>query len=109
MTSGFTKLAWVRDPDVPPGRPALGRINCPCGEAPLSMFGDGKDVVCQCGVVYDSRGWIIRDLARDSDLLASGARSVDDALSGVCPDGPDCEDAKCRRLRDMVKVRMAGK
>src|SRR5205809_346225 len=57
---GVTKLAWVRDGSVPPGKPARGKLNCPCGGAPWSNYADGKDVHCKCGGVYDSEGWVLR-------------------------------------------------
>jgi hypothetical protein len=65
--NGFTKRAWVRD-DVrdgswsedKAGKPGVGRINCPCGNAPASVLGDGKDVHCPCGRTYDSRGYILK-------------------------------------------------
>lgn len=62
-TTQHMKRAWIRDPQVPPGQPAPGRISCPCGNAPLSRFGDGNDVHCACGTVYDCKGWIIYDPA----------------------------------------------
>lgn len=60
--SRIIKRAWVRDQATPPGAPALGQISCPCGQAPPSMYGDGKDVNCACGRIYDSTGNIKRDL-----------------------------------------------
>jgi hypothetical protein len=49
----FTKRAWIAE------APGIGRISCPCGNAPLSKFGDGKTVLCDCGRMYDSLGWIL--------------------------------------------------
>ncbi len=60
-TTQHTKRAWVRDPEVPPGRPAPGRISCPCGNTPLSWFADGADVLCACGTLYDSQGYILEE------------------------------------------------
>lgn len=57
----YLKRAWVRDQSVPAGQPAKGRISCPCGQAPESAIGDGKDVQCPCGTLYDSRGWVIKE------------------------------------------------
>lgn len=53
------KRAWIRDSSVPMGQPALGKINCSCGKAPLSNYNDGIDVKCECGILYDSKGWIL--------------------------------------------------
>lgn len=53
------KRAWVRNQDAPPGRPAKGRINCPCGKAPESDYKpENGDVICECGTVYSWNGWI---------------------------------------------------
>lgn len=51
------KVAWVRL-DFPAGYSAPGRLNCPCGEAPLSMYEPGPDLTCACGTVYSWDGWI---------------------------------------------------
>jgi len=59
MTTELLKVAWVRDPE-PPGRPAMGRLNCRCGNAPKSNFNpDNGNVTCACGAVYAWNGWII--------------------------------------------------
>jgi len=60
------KRAWIRDPDAPPGKPALGRLSCPCGNAPLSRFHpDQGNVVCSCGIVYTWDGYIV---SRPTDI-----------------------------------------
>jgi hypothetical protein len=58
VTSGRVKAAWIRD-DVPAGVPAPGRFDCECGR-PIraGYFGQGPDVQCDCGLVYDNQGWI---------------------------------------------------
>ena len=108
-SSKVMKRAWVRDPDVPPGRPALGRIKCPCAGTPESSFGDGKDVVCACGIVYDSRGYVKADLREDADFQVKHSPTIEAALESVCPDGGGCSDAKCRRLRHLIRWMWAGK
>lgn len=55
----FVKRAWIRNQDAPIGKPAPGRINCPCGNAPESMFDPSNgDVFCTCGRRYSWDGWI---------------------------------------------------
>jgi hypothetical protein len=58
-TVGITKRSWIRNSDIPAGQPAPGKISCPCGQAPESNFADGNNVICKCGIVYDSYGWIL--------------------------------------------------
>ena len=58
VETGCTKRAWIRDASVPMGQSATGKINCPCGQTPESKYGDGNNVHCPCGIVYDSYGWI---------------------------------------------------
>lgn len=53
----FTKRAWIRNPHAP----ALGQINCPCHNAPLTPYTPGPHVVCNCGRIYTWDGWIISD------------------------------------------------
>jgi len=62
VTCGIVKRAWIRTPGHPAGKPAPGRINCPCGQTPESMFNptNGR-VVCPCGITYTWNGWIIKD------------------------------------------------
>ena len=59
MQTSVLKRAWIRNQGIPAGVEAKGRINCPCGNAPESSYGDGNDVRCTCGVVYSSLGWIL--------------------------------------------------
>ena len=63
VTTRTTKLAWIRDPDVPAGQPALGRFNCPCGTKIEGVsFGAPRDHQCAgCGNVYDARGWLMSE------------------------------------------------
>ena len=62
LNAGFVKRAWIRDPDAPVGKPALGRINCPCGQAPISAYSPEQgNVTCPCGVVYTWNGYIIKE------------------------------------------------
>lgn len=54
------KYAWIRDNSVPAGLPAQGRIQCPCGTAPLSDFKpEFGNVTCGCGTVFTWDGYII--------------------------------------------------
>ena len=56
--SGFTKRALIRDPNVPIGQPAPLHVECECGaQVPIEL--DGPDARCECGIVYDCRGWIV--------------------------------------------------
>lgn len=60
VTVRVTKRAWVRDPNVPVGKPALGRFDCPCGGAPeTQLHPDTGNITCACGTVYTWDGWII--------------------------------------------------
>ena len=60
VTTQTTKVAWRRDPSVPAGQPALGRFDCPCGATINGVdFASANDYPCQCGRVYDSRGWLV--------------------------------------------------
>jgi hypothetical protein len=67
--SGLTKLPWIRDRSVPPGQPAPGRLDCPCGNAIDGVrFGDGTGYPCgRCGRVWDSYGWLVTALAPLAD------------------------------------------
>jgi hypothetical protein len=56
--TGRVKAAWIRD-NVPPGAPAPGRFDCECGRpVRAGYFGQGPAVTCDCGLVYDSHGYI---------------------------------------------------
>ena len=62
VTTQTTKIAWRRDPSVPAGQPATGTFNCPCGGKIEGVsFGDGSEHTCQCGRVWDSRGWLVSE------------------------------------------------
>jgi hypothetical protein len=55
-----TKRAWVRTPGHPAGFPAPGRINCPCGKAPETMYNSATgNIACPCGTNYTWNGHII--------------------------------------------------
>ena len=56
------KVAWIRNRDIPPGQPAPGHINCPCGDPPETVYKAGPDITCNCGVVYTWNGWIVSKL-----------------------------------------------
>lgn len=58
MTAKLFKVAWIRNNDVPAGKPAPGHLNCPCGNSPESHFKTGPDVICNCGRRYSWDGWI---------------------------------------------------
>lgn len=59
---------WIRN-NVPRGQPAPGRINCPCGNAPESLYQrDQPNVICSCGAVYRWDGWIITPSPREVDI-----------------------------------------
>lgn len=102
--TGVTKRAWIRDPGQPMGRPGTGRIGCPCGNAPASTFGNGQDVLCGCGLVYDSRGWLKRDLNAEAAIMLRGS-TLTEALACVCPDGDGCGEADCLKLRAILRVK----
>lgn len=62
ITTPLIKVAWVRNPGVPPGQPAPGHLRCPCGQAPESLFShDAGDVRCACGRLYAWNGWLIEN------------------------------------------------
>ena len=55
-----TKRAWIRDTSVPVGKPAQGRINCPCGNAPLTDFNAAQgNIICDCGIEYTWNGYVV--------------------------------------------------
>lgn len=55
-----TKVAWIRDANATEGRPASGRLNCKCGNAPVSEFKPTQaDILCACGVRYSWRGEVL--------------------------------------------------
>ena len=57
VTSGFVKRALIREEGYSVGVTAPVFIRCGCG-AKLTVK-DGE-IPCTCGLVYDSRGWIIK-------------------------------------------------
>lgn len=61
VSTKFTKLAWIRDPDVPAGQPALGRFDCPCGNTIHGVEFGGQAVTCSCGRTWDGRGWLVSE------------------------------------------------
>ena len=58
-TAGYLGFAWVRDHRIPPGQPAPGKINCPCGKSPESRFSQKENVICECGIVCRADGLIL--------------------------------------------------
>lgn len=59
-TCKLIKLAWIREPGHPVGSPALGRLNCKCGHAPLSHYKPTNGPVkCACGACYTWDGYVI--------------------------------------------------
>jgi hypothetical protein len=57
MNSQRTKAALIRDPNVPVGTPAPLHVECECGrKVPVECGAN----LCECGISYDSRGWITR-------------------------------------------------
>jgi hypothetical protein len=62
VTCKMTKLAWKRDPNVPAGKPALGRFDCVCGTSIHGVAFGGPDSTCgTCGRVWDGRGWLVSE------------------------------------------------
>lgn len=61
-TTKCTKRAWIREPNYPIGRPAPGKIKCACNNSPLSEYGNNENVNCNCGRIYDSKGYILKDV-----------------------------------------------
>ena len=59
-TGTTTKLAWIHD--GPFGVASLGHFNCPCGRVirDVAYAGPGNHP-CQCGRVWDGRGWLVHD------------------------------------------------
>ena len=77
VTGIYTKRAWIRNPGQPIGSPGVGRVNCPCGGAPESVFSEEQaNVTCACGAVYQWDGVVI--------MTAKQSRTLRDAraLSG---------------------------
>jgi hypothetical protein len=60
-TMECAKVAWIRDQSVPAGQPAPGRLNCRCGNAPVSRYEPSQGRVhCACGKVYSWNGWRLK-------------------------------------------------
>jgi hypothetical protein len=60
MSITCTKLAWIRDPNVPAGQSALGQFDCPCGTAITEVEFGGPSHTCgSCGRTWDGRGWLV--------------------------------------------------
>jgi hypothetical protein len=75
------KRAWIRDPNIPPGQPAPGRINCPCGQTPPSMYTPGENIHCPCGTVYAWDGTILqRPLQESIGLAMQAMQQAEDEL-----------------------------
>ena len=61
-TYGYTKAALIRDDGYQVGVPAPCRIKCVrCGEL-IGPVVDGLPCVCDCGITYDSAGWVIGEM-----------------------------------------------
>ena len=58
QTLKLTKVAMIRVPEYPVGKPAPCYLNCPCGAKPLTNHETEADVMCACGVAYSYNGWI---------------------------------------------------
>lgn len=61
-TSSFTKKALIRDPSVPPGRPAPMHLVCVCGsrvECGEGFRDNVKHTCLACGQKYDGRGYLL--------------------------------------------------
>lgn len=66
VTVTLTRVAWIRDRSTPPGQSAPGRLNCPCGNAPITNFNqDEKIITCNCGERYTWDGWNVRYLSAE--------------------------------------------
>ena len=56
MKPKLMKVAWVRCNDAMPGE---GRLQCPCGNAPVTKFDPSQgDVICNCGRRYSWDGTV---------------------------------------------------
>lgn len=76
-----TKRAWIRDPNVPAGQPAPGRISCPCGQTPESLYEPGENIHCPCDTVYAWDGTIVqRPLQESIDLAMQAMLQAEDEL-----------------------------
>lgn len=54
------KISWKRDNSYPPGKPAPGVFNCPCGNDIIANFKEGDNVEClNCEALYTWDGWVI--------------------------------------------------
>ena len=52
------KVAMIREPGYPIGKPAPCYLNCPCGARPSTRH-HGEHVACACGRVYTSLGYLV--------------------------------------------------
>lgn len=57
MNTLRTKAALIRDPSVPPGRPAPLHVRCECG-ARVDMVPPLSSRCPDCGLTYDAAGYI---------------------------------------------------
>ncbi len=59
-TGRLLKVAWIRDPNAPAGQPATGRLNCRCGQAPITRLDPAQgNVRCACGQLYTYNGFLL--------------------------------------------------
>ena len=70
MSGVIVKVAWIRDQNEPAGKPAMGRLNCECGQAPMTWLKPGPDIICQCGRRYTWEGWR-KGVSSRSDTLTA--------------------------------------
>ena len=61
-TPESVKVRWV-----PFWRGRPGHLDCPCGDAPPSIYADGQAVICECGRKYDSEGWLLTAAIRQAE------------------------------------------
>ena len=58
FTTVRMKAAWIKDGEV--GKPSTGHFDCNCGAQIKDVFyADGDQYPCECGRVFDSKGWIV--------------------------------------------------
>jgi len=59
MTITQIKVAMIRVPGYPVGKPAPLYLNCPCGAKPSTDIIHKHTVTCSCGKVYTYNGVVI--------------------------------------------------
>lgn len=79
----FTKLVWVRDPSVPTGKSAKGKIYCRCGgetEEYFFNYSTGEHKCNKCGSLFTYDGWVIE--AKHEELSHSNYRNSAESFAG---------------------------